>query len=71
MTLFLALGECGDYYCDSEHPLGIFDSIERVHEAGNKYVMIGGLHPGTPNPVRNYTWGKWIINELNSDIFPS
>lgn len=61
MIVYLALGSCGDYYCDEEHPLGIYstDELARArHAAYQKAVKweftgSGGIAPLTidePNP---------------------
>lgn len=55
MIVYLALGDCGDYYCDGEHPLGVFSTEELArarHVAYQKDVQwqfqdAGGVGPLT------------------------
>lgn len=33
MKVYLLQMDCGDYYCDGEHPAGVFSSRERAEAA--------------------------------------
>lgn len=61
MIVYLALGSCGDYYCDEEHPLGIYSTEEAARARHAAYQQAkqwtfqdaGGVAPLTidePNP---------------------
>ena len=37
MKVWVALGDCGDYYCDNEHPLGIYSTEQKAADRVSTY----------------------------------
>lgn len=34
--LWLVLGDCGDYYCEGQHPIGVYSTEELANQAVEK-----------------------------------
>lgn len=41
--LWVAQGDCGDYYCDGEHLLGVFSTPEAAQAAADRYTAVVGM----------------------------
>jgi hypothetical protein len=59
--MWLAFGDCGDFYCDGDHPLGVFSSEENARWALDKYKE---GHTG-----RDGSLGEYLVDVLNPDYF--
>lgn len=46
--VYLVIGDCGDYYCEAEHPIAVCDTegdAKRIVEQAEKRTIGGPTHP--------------------------
>ena len=55
--LWVAQGDCGDYYCDGEHLLGVFTTPEGAQAAADRYsaMAFNGVGRGWTAKIAAYT----------------
>lgn len=54
-TVWVAQGDCGDYYCEGEHLLGVFTGEEAAKLSGQAYVSVDRL--------RQFSVGERTLDE--------
>lgn len=45
--MWIAQGNCGDYYCDGGHFLGVFTTEENARRVVQKYINQGSARDGS------------------------
>lgn len=70
--IWVVEGNCGDYYCEGNHVIGIYTTARKAEEAAGVARTAVHSYSSHPEPRRSFsTWSEVSVSRVTLDQSPS